>query len=271
MVKEIMVQIMDESNKNKGKEIFDHLIDLEKKSSVKWEESFSMLCGIAGKCSLVLTGIKYLIGYREIELKEGKRRKPSALLKKDIALILQNSYTDNMYFPVKFETGAYFQDKDAKSWLTIIMDKNFILPDNLCEDLDKSICCSSALRGAFNALRCNCKDEIPLKVTLKLCEILNDLVDKTKDFTICIDKQERLGDQNSQNASTTSLKINKIKLSDQYPKLKQVLSKFDGSAEGKAAIDRILRKILNLGDGKTLRKYRQYLLDNFDHEKQEVS
>jgi hypothetical protein len=247
-----------------------NILDLLKKSDeelekgIDWKSSLDDACKVAADCQDILMEIFFIIAYRKREKKEGYKRISSVNLRQKIN-------KDRVTMFKQYHSEFNITDQVILDWLKAILHPVFSLPDNLQTDIFPGINSAIALQSAFRILANDPLKSPLLRSMFVLNKQYTDLLLKTIKLRKKIDEEERLGDQNSQNASTTSLKINKIKLSDQYPKLKQVLNKFDGSAEEKAAIDRILKKILNLGDGKTLRKYRQYLLDNFDHEKQDIN
>lgn len=236
--------------------------ELEK--DIDWKSSLNDACKVAADCQNILMEIFFIIAYRKREKKEGYKRISSVNLRRKINKDRVKTFN-------QYHSEFNINDQVILNQLEKILLPNFFLPEDLQTNIFDGINSAIAFQLAFRTLANGSLKSPLLRSMFILNKQYTDLILKTVKLKEKIDEEERLGDQNSQNASTTSLKINKIKLSDQYPKLKQVLSKFDGSAEGKAAIDRILRKILNLGDGKTLRKYRQYLLDNFDHEKQELN
>jgi len=249
------------------------------KVNLNWKDSIHNIGEAAGVCAHKLTVIKMIIDYRNEEEKQKKKRMPSKLLRKKIDKELEalgnqmkiNPDADHFYFPGGVGINGFFQHKHVKPWIITILDPKLKIFDNLSNNLETAINGALAILGAFYAIWDREEIYLPVNIIFLLFDRLAVLIEKTNELYNSIEKSEEIGDRNSRNASTTPIKINKIKLSDQYPKLKQILSNFDGAQEEKTAIDRILIKILKTKNEKTLRKYRQYLLDNFDHEKQDVN
>jgi hypothetical protein len=271
--------------------IYEFLCETNK-VKVDWNNSLFNISETAANCAQALTIAKRIIDYRNEEEKQKKKRMPSKLLIKKIEKELEslvnqwevNPDMDILYFPGWAESDKGSNLYYVKKWiLKMLLEHNkyvksttentlgYSILDNLRDNLEIAINYSLALRGVFYSLCGGEEIDIPVNITFLLFDILGVLVDKTRELRFAIEKSEEIGDRNSRNASTTPIKVNKIKLSDQYTKLKQILSNFDGDQEEKATIDRILKKILKIKDDKSIRKYRQYLLDNFDHEKQDIN
>ncbi|MEW5804604.1 MAG: hypothetical protein AB1847_21135 [bacterium] len=271
---------MNELDKDQGKrDFFNFLVDVNKCFHADYADYFFRLSDVAKGYARILTIIKKIVDYREEEERQKKKRLPFYELYKKIEDDLNTIYArmeihpdaDIVYFPGSLWIDGFFHDTHAKSAIYEMLDPKFKLPDNLEDDLKLAVHCSLGIAGAFHSLACGSGVEIPVAILLFLYDHLNNLIEKTTELLHAIEKRELLGDRNSKNASSVHLKINKIKLSDQYPKLKRVLSNFDGTQEGKTAIDRIVSKIIKTRNEKTLRKYRQYLLNSLDEEKQEVN
>lgn len=252
------------------------LYEIEQCIDVDWKNSFLEWSNIADECNKTFSKIDVILRYREDEKKKKLKIIPPGELLEEIEKKLQsigNDYFgDPFYYPGDFinnHNKVRYYDNDLAAENLIEIFKVNEKPLTLPSDPLTLRCYSLALKKAFYALAQG--DVLPYKVVSYLYSVLFDIYRESErrwDDTL---KQEKQREQSSMNASSVHIKINKIKLSDQYSKLKQLLSKFEGIQEEKAAIDRILVKILKTKNEKTLRKYRQYFLDNFDHEKQDIS
>jgi len=268
---------MNELEKINGRqEIFNLLLDLEDKTKISWRKSFHKLSKLAGICSVELTRIKFIKGYRNTEEKESKKRTPSKILNKKIEIMLSKLHdqmkvdpnADIIYFPGSTDIDGYFQNQNAKYWIILILYPTFELPKNLEEDLNLSTNCALALRGAFYSLGCGCENGIPIKVVLRLLEIINDLVDKTRELRKSIDKQEEIGEQNSKNQKKSDQKeqrLKALKLHPTYPELFDAIKRYRNTGKGKdkTVLNRLLAEMTGIKNGITIRCYRNYLLEEY--------
>lgn len=234
---------------------------------IDWPASYADITYKCDRMECDLKRLLYIKEFREKEKRENlKRRRGEKIIK------TSNEMLRITNFPLMSE----ITDDEELDILNSILHCKLVI-DNLEENILFDILCTMVIKKLIRIVSSSeyFSGYPPIALIIQIDKVLMNLMVITEELKKKIYDRELEGDRNSDNASSgkhgTNFKINKIKLSDQYPKLLGMLNKFDGAQEEKTAIDKILGKILNAKNEKTLRKYRQYLLDNFDHEKQDIT
>ena len=249
-------------------EIYDFLIDAGEKSNINWRESSFRACDATGRCIVMLTFWFLILTHRKGEKRENKNRMPYQKAKRMIEQ-RERERLNNFYFLGSYDNKK-FDDQDAIEQLKEILHPDFelpdieSLPDNLEECLSKVIDTALALKGAFHSIAIRQEDPLGkmYPILSRLFEIYGYLGEQTIKFNNKMKEVERIGDQNSKNASTrTPARIEDYKKHERYHDLEQMIKSYRDTPKELRAINELLEEILETKNKKTIRRYRHLFFD----------
>lgn len=232
-------------------DIFNLLIKAEDKIKINWQQSILKGSELANKAVKILLMISNLREYRAREKREGLKRTP--IEKLEPLMMLRDASV----------LEVIFDYNEAVSWLKKILNIEFSLPDNLETDIDTSINYALTLRAVYNALIAYSGDAYPTKMIYWLNNKLLIFMGKVIKLRDQILAEERIGDRNSQNASTrTPARIDDYKKHEKYPELEQMIKLYEGTQKELRKINKLMAAILETENKVTIRRYRHLFFQN---------
>lgn len=231
-------------------DVFAFLVRQEVKKDIPWKKYLDNLYENAVECMFTLTDIAKIREYRKNEKERGLKRISNAKLRTKIQQRINEGEGKIVsYFPLQIE------------WLNKMMQQGpSIFIDNIEKEKDITIGinCALALQGAFLAMSNNLISYPPLNnVALVLTNLLFQIMHSTSELAKKVDAEERLGDQNSCNASSwTPAKIEEYKKNEKYPKLEYLISSCKNTPKEIRTINGLLQEILDTKNKVTIRRYR---------------
>jgi hypothetical protein len=253
---------------------------LTSKVDIDWKETLKTFSIKADDCNRLLHKIMFFKQCRANEKNRKVSRKSSyALLEawENFYFKEQNTYPgDLFYFPYKVRVDGhevYFDDMAVSLWLKYLLDPEY----KLQEDYKSFICYALTLKKTFYELATLAVQGVdpPSKLILRLYMTLETICDRSKELWLKLVDEERRRMTNSQNASTTTDRLEKIKGHDKYPELDKLAKMYiespQKSTKTRKKIDKLISDIIITNSSTTIRRYRRLIFDEYQNDRKAVS
>lgn len=254
---------------------------LTNKFDINWKGTLKSFADRADECNILLHKIIFFRLFRIDEKERKANRMPyHALLKAwdRFRIQKQNSYPgDLFYYPYEVSVDGqkrYFDDIAASLWLKLLLDPKYELRIN---DNASLSCYALALKKAFYELAILAAQgaETPLELTFHLYIRLENTYEASKNEWLKLVDEERRRMTNSQNASTTTDRLERIKGHDRYPELDKLASLYmespQKSTKTRREIDNLISKIVITNSPTTIRRYRRLIFEEYQNDRKAVS
>lgn len=241
-------------------DVFAFLVKHEVKEDIPWKKYIDNCYKNAVECVFILTTIAKIREHRKNEKERGVKRISSTKLMAQIQQKIDEGEGKIVsYFPLQIE------------WLDKMMQQGpSVFIDNIEEEknIKIGIDCALALQGAFLAMSNNLTTYPPLnRVALVLTTLLFQMMHSASELFKKVGAEERLGDQNSYNASTwTPAKIEEYKKHEKYPRLEYLIKSCKNTPKEIRTINGLLKKILGTENRATIKRYRYLLTKEIGNE-----